>query len=147
MRVINKPWTNCLYCDPHSFHLSGPEQVGADIAAMTRYVGDKLAHVHVAGIFYFKASSGERYILDPSPSSSSWGIPQGTPARIHQHLDIGQGEVDWNSFFGILRELSFDGGRHRLCLRLGGAGTRALGADAGPHHQGAGPLRGLRSGR
>jgi myo-inositol catabolism protein IolH len=26
-----------------------------------------------------------------------------------QHLDIGQGEVDWDAFFGTLRELDFDG--------------------------------------
>lgn len=35
--------------------------------------------------------------------------PPGTPARIHQHLDIGQGEVEWEAFFGTLRELRFDG--------------------------------------
>jgi len=29
--------------------------------------------------------------------------------RVHQHLDIGQGEVPWDTFFGTLRELEFDG--------------------------------------
>jgi myo-inositol catabolism protein IolH len=28
---------------------------------------------------------------------------------VHQHLDIGQGEVDWDLFFGTLREVGFDG--------------------------------------
>jgi myo-inositol catabolism protein IolH len=28
---------------------------------------------------------------------------------VHQHLDIGQGEVDWDLFFGTLAELNFDG--------------------------------------
>ena len=42
---------------------------------------------------------GLRYILNPP----------GTTARVHQHLDIGQGEVDWDAFFGTLRELDFDG--------------------------------------
>jgi myo-inositol catabolism protein IolH len=28
---------------------------------------------------------------------------------VHQHLDIDQGEVDWNAFFGTLREVRFDG--------------------------------------
>lgn len=32
-----------------------------------------------------------------------------TAARMHQHLDIGQGEVDRDGFFGTLRELDFDG--------------------------------------
>lgn len=44
-------------------------------------------------------SSGLRYIL----------IPPGTPARVHQHLDIGQGEVDWDDLFSTLRDLNFDG--------------------------------------
>lgn len=40
VRAINKPWVNYLYCAPHSFHLSGASEVGADIAAMMRYAGD-----------------------------------------------------------------------------------------------------------
>lgn len=99
VRAINKPWVNYLYCAPHSFHLSGPDETGADIARMMRYAGDKLKHVHIADTFNHKGSSGLRYILNPP----------GTPARIHQHLDIGQGEVDWTAFFGTLRGLGFDG--------------------------------------
>ncbi|MEU2723851.1 sugar phosphate isomerase/epimerase [Streptomyces smyrnaeus] len=99
VRALNKPWVGYLYCAPHSFHLSGPAQTGADIAAMLRYAGEKLRHVHIADTFNHKGSSGLRYILNPP----------GTPARIHQHLDIGQGEVDWDAFFGTLRELGFDG--------------------------------------
>ncbi|GAB3982921.1 sugar phosphate isomerase/epimerase [Actinoallomurus acanthiterrae] len=98
VRAINKPWVNYLYCAPHTFHLSG-EDPGADIASMMRYAGDKLAHVHIADSFDHKGSSGLRYILNPP----------GTPARVHQHLDVGQGEVDWDVFFGTLRELEFDG--------------------------------------
>ncbi|MEV4644508.1 sugar phosphate isomerase/epimerase [Saccharopolyspora sp. NPDC049357] len=98
VRAINEPWVNYLYCAPHTFHLSG-EDTGADIPAMLRYAGDKLTHVHIADTFNHKASSGLRYILNPP----------GTPARIHQHLDVGQGEVDWDAFFATLRELNFDG--------------------------------------
>ena len=53
----------------------------------------------MADSFDHRASSGLRYILNPP----------GTTARIHQHLDIGQGEVDWDAFFGTLGELRFDG--------------------------------------
>ncbi len=35
--------------------------------------------------------------------------PPGSPARVHQHLDIGQGEVDWDVFFRTLAEVNFDG--------------------------------------
>jgi myo-inositol catabolism protein IolH len=66
---------------------------------MTRYAGDRLRHAHIADSFNHKRSSGLRYILNPP----------GTAARIHQHLDIGQGEVDRDAFFGIVRELEFDG--------------------------------------
>lgn len=98
VRAINKPWINYLYCAPHTFHLSGAD-AGADIPAMLHYAGDKLTHVHIADTFNHKASSGLRYIMNPP----------GTPARIHQHLDIGQGEVNWDAFFGTLREMNFDG--------------------------------------
>ena len=98
VRAINKPWVNYLYCAPHTFHLSGAGP-GADVASMLRYAGDKLAHLHIADSFNHKGSSGLRYILNPP----------GTQARIHQHLDIGQGEVDWDAFFGTLRETRFDG--------------------------------------
>lgn len=98
VRAINKPWVNYLYCAPHTFHLSGADP-GADIESMLRYAGSKLAHLHIADSFNHKGSSGLRYIMNPP----------GTAARIHQHLDIGQGEVDWDTFFATLRDLQFDG--------------------------------------
>ncbi|WP_042391761.1 sugar phosphate isomerase/epimerase family protein [Streptacidiphilus carbonis] len=98
VRAVNKPWVNYLYCAPHTFHLSG-DAPGADIPAMLDYAGDKLAHLHLADSFNHKGSSGLRYITNPP----------GSPARIHQHLDIGQGEVEWDAFFGKLRASGFDG--------------------------------------
>ncbi len=53
----------------------------------------------VAGSFDHRASSGLRYIVNPP----------GSAARIQQHLDIGQGEVDWDAFFTTLSDLNFDG--------------------------------------
>ena len=93
VRGINSSHVRYLYCAPHTFHL------GDDIAAMLRYAGPLLAHVHVADSFDHRASSGLRYIINPP----------GSTARIHQHLDIGQGEVPWDTFFGTLQELGFDG--------------------------------------
>ena len=96
VRALNKPWINYLYCAPHTFHLSDG---AGNVAEMMRYAGSRLRHVHIADSFNHKASSGLRYILNPP----------GTPARIHQHLDIGQGEVPWTEFFGTLRDTGFDG--------------------------------------
>jgi len=64
-----------------------------------KYAGPLLTHVHIADSFDHRASSGLRYIVNPP----------GSPARVHQHLDIGQGEVDWDVFFATLSEVRFDG--------------------------------------
>ena len=93
VRGIDKDWVSFLYCAPHTFHQGG------DIEGIMRYAGPLLTHVHIADSFDHRASSGLRYIVNPP----------GSTARVHQHLDIGQGEVDWDVFFGTLAELDFDG--------------------------------------
>jgi myo-inositol catabolism protein IolH len=93
VRGIDSDFVSFLYCAPHTFHQGG------DIAGVMQYAGDLLTHVHVADSFDHRASSGLRYIVNPP----------GSTARIHQHLDIGQGEVNWDEFFGTLRSMKFDG--------------------------------------
>jgi myo-inositol catabolism protein IolH len=93
VRGVNSPAVSFLYCAPHTFHQGG------DLAAVMRHAGPLLTQVHIADSFDHRASSGLRYIVNPP----------GSTARIHQHLDIGQGEVDWDLFFRTLTELNFDG--------------------------------------
>jgi len=93
IRVINSDHVKFLYCAPHTFYF------GEDMAQMLREAAPVLAHVHVADTFNHKASSGLRYIVNPPGSS----------ARVHQHLNIGQGEIDWDLFFKTLHEIRFDG--------------------------------------
>ena len=93
VKGIDSPLVTFLYCAPHTFHQGG------DLAAVMRHAGPLLTQVHIADSFDHRGSSGLRYIVNPP----------GSPARIHQHLDIGQGEVDWDLFFRTLAEVHFDG--------------------------------------
>ncbi|WP_327635333.1 sugar phosphate isomerase/epimerase [Kribbella sp. NBC_00482] len=91
IRGINSPLVSFLYCAPHTFHMGG------NMVEIMRYAGPLLTQVHLADSFDHRASSGLRYIVNPP----------GSTARVHQHLDIGQGEVDWDTFFATLDELGF----------------------------------------
>jgi myo-inositol catabolism protein IolH len=93
VRGINSDLVTFLYCAPHTFHQGG------DLAAVIKHAGPLLTQVHIADSFDHRASSGLRYIVNPP----------GSAARVHQHLDIGQGEVDWDLFFRTLAEVNFDG--------------------------------------
>ncbi len=93
IRTINSPNVGFLYCTPHSFYF------GDDNRAMLLECADVLRHVHIADTFNHKASSGLRYIINPP----------GSNARVHQHLDMGQGEVPWDVVFETLGEIGFDG--------------------------------------
>jgi myo-inositol catabolism protein IolH len=63
------------------------------------HAGDLMTHLHLADSFDHTGSSGLRYITNPP----------GNPVRVHQHLDIGQGEVAWDTFFATLHKLGFGG--------------------------------------
>jgi myo-inositol catabolism protein IolH len=93
IRAIDSPRVTYVYCAPHTFHLGG------DIQAMLRHAGELVTLVHLADSFDHRASSGLRYIVNPP----------GSTARVHQHLDIGQGEVDFEAIFACLAEIGFDG--------------------------------------
>lgn len=96
IRGLDKDFVNYLYAAPHTFFYDDGK---GDIASMLRYAGDKLTHVIIADTWNHRASSGLRYIVNPA----------GIHATVHQHLDIGQGEVNWDAFFTTLREMKFDG--------------------------------------
>jgi len=93
IRGINSPLVSFLYCAPHTFHQ------GNDCAGIMQKAGDLLTMVHVADSFNHTASSGLRYIVNPP----------GSQVTVHQHLDIGQGEVDFDAFFQTLEDVGFDG--------------------------------------
>ncbi len=93
IRGINSDLVSILYCAPHTFHQGG------DLAGIVRYAGPLLTQVHLADSFDHRGSAGLRYIVNPP----------GSAARVHQHLDVGQGEVDFDLLFRTLAEVGFDG--------------------------------------
>jgi myo-inositol catabolism protein IolH len=93
IRGINSPLVSFLYCAPHTFHM------GNDAKGIIEYAGDLLTNIHVADSFDHTGSSGLRYIVNPP----------GSTVRVHQHLDIGQGEVDFGELFSCLEAAGFDG--------------------------------------
>jgi myo-inositol catabolism protein IolH len=96
IRGLNKPWANYVFCAPHAFHLSDG---AGDVRRMLGYAGSKVRHLHIADCYNHRANVGNRYIINPP----------GVDARVHQHNEIGDGDLDWEQFFGALRETQFDG--------------------------------------
>jgi myo-inositol catabolism protein IolH len=93
IKGIDSPNVSFLYCTPHTFHQGG------NMVEIMEAAGPLLSQVHLADCFDHTASSGLRYIVNPP----------GSTARVHQHLDMGQGEVDFPLFFQTLDRLGFDG--------------------------------------
>ncbi|WP_394275111.1 sugar phosphate isomerase/epimerase family protein [Luteococcus sp.] len=96
VRGVNKEWIGYEFCCPHAFHLSDGK---GDVERMIRDSAPKLREVHMADAFNHRANDGNRYIINPP----------GVDARIHQHNEIGLGEVPWDEVFATLRDIKFDG--------------------------------------
>jgi myo-inositol catabolism protein IolH len=96
IRALDRDWINLVYSTAHTFYYD--DGIG-DIDSMFDYAGDRLTHVLFADTFNHKAAQGLRYIVNPP----------GAEATIHQHLNIGEGEVDFDSIFRRLRAMEFDG--------------------------------------
>ncbi|WP_298586579.1 sugar phosphate isomerase/epimerase [uncultured Kocuria sp.] len=91
IRGVNSPNLGFAYVAPHTFHMAD-----APLEIMAA-VGDRLRVVHVADSMDHHRSHGLRYITNPP----------GSAARVHQHLKIGDGDVDWDEFFGGLAANGF----------------------------------------
>lgn len=96
VRSINQPWIGYEYCAPHTFHLSDG---AGDVDRMIRESAPKLFEVHISDALNHKANDGNRYIINPP----------GVDARVHQHAEIGKGDVPFELLFETLREVGFDG--------------------------------------
>ena len=93
VRGLNRDWIGFLYCTPHAFHQ------GHDPATIIGAAAEKVRYVHLADAFDHTASHGLRYITNPP----------GNPVRVHQHMEMGRGEVDYDAVFAALAAVHFDG--------------------------------------
>ncbi|MCW4466380.1 sugar phosphate isomerase/epimerase [Glutamicibacter sp. MNS18] len=91
IRGVNSPNLGFAYVAAHTFHMKD------EPLEIMQAAGDRLRVVHVADTLDHHASHGLRYITNPP----------GNAVRVHQHLKIGDGDVDWDEFFGGLAANGF----------------------------------------
>ena len=91
IRGLNSRSVGLVYVSSHTFHY------GDRATTLIPEVGDSLGAVYVSDSFDHRRSHGLRYITNPP----------GDKARVHQHLRIGDGDVDWNELFGVLSKSGF----------------------------------------
>jgi myo-inositol catabolism protein IolH len=96
IRALDKDWIKLVYSVPHAFFYD--DGIG-DVAKHIDEAGDLLAHVLIADTLNHKAAFGLRYIINP-PNAN---------VTIHQHLNPGEGEIDFDALYRKLREIKFDG--------------------------------------
>ena len=58
-----------------------------------------MRYVHLADAWNHLTSNGLRYISNP----------RGNTTRVHQHMEMGRGEVDYDAVFAALASVGFDG--------------------------------------
>lgn len=81
-----------LYSAPHTFFY---DQGKGDVTNMLHYAGDDLSHVLLADTHNHTLPC--RYIVNPP----------GVNAAVHQHIGMGEGEVDFDGIFSALRDMGF----------------------------------------
>jgi myo-inositol catabolism protein IolH len=93
IRGLNSPAIGQVYVASHTFHY------GNRATTLISEIGDRLGAVYVADSFDHRRSHGLRYITNPP----------GNTTRVHQHLKISDGDVNWKELFSALAGSGFLG--------------------------------------
>jgi myo-inositol catabolism protein IolH len=91
IRGLNSSHVGMVYVASHTFHM------GNQTVEILNTVGHRIGIVHVSDTMNHNASDGLRYITNPP----------GNAVRVHQHLKIGDGEVNWDELFEGLKRVGF----------------------------------------
>jgi myo-inositol catabolism protein IolH len=91
LRGLDSDAVGFVYVGSHTFHY------GDDAPGIIAAAGTKLGAAYAADTFDHTRSHGLRYVSNPP----------GNAARVHQHLNIGDGDVDWSEYFGALKSNGF----------------------------------------
>ncbi|KGQ71596.1 protein iolH [Chelonobacter oris] len=100
-----------VYSSPHGFFY---DKGKGDVRAMLDYAGEDLSHILFADTHNHTIDC--RYIMNPP----------GCCSTIHQHLPLGEGEVDFDGIFASLRKMNFSdrtfavGGESIACVSMFG---------------------------
>lgn len=91
IRGLNTDRVGFVYVAAHTFHY------GDRAASLIPQLGDRLGAVYAADTFDHTRSNALRYITNPP----------GNAVRVHQHLAIGDGDVDWGELFEALTQSGY----------------------------------------
>ncbi len=91
IRGLNTDRVGFVYVAAHTFHY------GDRATSLIPQLGNRLGAVYAADSFDHTRSNALRYITNPP----------GNAVRVHQHLAIGDGDVDWIELFTVLRDSGY----------------------------------------